>query len=39
MNEAAEIMDINLLDHLIVGHPEQDPRKTGLYSFKDSGLI
>ena len=39
LREAAEIMDIDLLDHLIVGHPDQDPRKSGFYSFKEAGLI
>ena len=39
LREAAEIMDIDLLDHLIIGQPDQDPRKLGFYSFKDAGLI
>ena len=39
LREAADIMDIDLLDHVIIGHPEQDPRKLGFYSFKDSGLL
>ena len=39
LREAAEIMDIELLDHLIIGQPDQDPRKTGYYSFKEAGLV
>ena len=39
LREAAEIMDIDLLDHLIVGHPDQDPRNLGYYSFKDAGIL
>ena len=39
LREASSVLDIDLLDHVIVGHPERDPRKTGFYSFKDSGLI
>ncbi|MCB1124561.1 MAG: DNA repair protein RadC [Verrucomicrobiae bacterium] len=39
LREAAQIMDIDLLDHVIVGHPDQDPRKLGYYSFKDAGLL
>ena len=39
LREAAEIMDIELLDHLVIGQPDQDPRKSGFYSFKNAGLI
>ena len=39
LREAAEIMDIDLLDHLIIGQPDQDPRNSGFYSFKSAGLI
>jgi len=39
LRDAAEIMDIDLLDHLIIGQPERDPHKLGFYSFKESGLI
>jgi len=39
LREAAEIMDIDLLDHVIVGHPDQDPRRKGFYSFKESGIL
>ena len=26
LREAAEVLDIDLLDHVIIGHPDQDPR-------------
>lgn len=39
LREAVEIMDINFLDHVVIGHPEQDPRKVGFYSFKDAGIL
>jgi DNA repair protein RadC len=39
LREAAEIMDIDLLDHVIIGHPNRDPRNTGYYSFKDAGIL
>ena len=39
LREAAEILDIDLLDHVVVGHPYRDPRKVGFYSFKDSGIL
>jgi DNA repair protein RadC len=39
LREAAEIMDIDLLDHMVIGHPDQDPRKVGFYSFKEAGIL
>jgi DNA repair protein RadC len=39
LREAAEIMDIDLLDHMVIGHPDQDPRKIGFYSFKEAGIL
>ncbi len=39
LREASRIMDIELIDHLIVGNPSQDPRRTGFYSFKDAGFL
>lgn len=39
LREAAEVLDIELLDHIVVGHPDQDPRKIGFYSFKEAGLL
>ncbi|MCZ6673959.1 MAG: DNA repair protein RadC, partial [Verrucomicrobia bacterium] len=39
LRDAAEIMDIDLIDHVIIGHKDQDPRELGFYSFKESGLL
>ena len=39
LREAGEIMDIDLLDHVVIVHPEQDPRKVGFYSFKDASFL
>lgn len=39
LREAAEIVDIDLLDHVIIGQPDQDPRNRGFYSFKEAGLV
>ena len=37
--DAAKIIGIDLQDHVIVGTVEDDPRKTGYFSFRDAGLI
>ncbi len=39
LREAANIMDIALLDHVIVGAKEDDPAGLGLYSFRNAGLL
>lgn len=39
LREAARTLDIDLLDHVIVGHASADPRGTGYYSFRESGVI
>lgn len=39
LRDAAEILDIDLLDHVVIGHPDQDPRGEGFYSFKNAGLL
>ena len=39
LREAATIMGIDLLDHVVVGCPEGDPQKIGHYSFREAGLI
>lgn len=39
LREAAKIISIDLLDHIIVGHAQYDPRKVGFYSFHDAGLL
>ncbi len=39
LREAAQIVEIDLLDHIIVGHPAADPLGLGHYSFRDAGVI
>jgi DNA repair protein RadC len=39
LREAAGIIGIELLDHVIVGTPEDDPSKEGYYSFRSAGLV
>lgn len=39
LREAARIMDIPLLDHVVVGTVEGDPKKIGYYSFREAGVV
>lgn len=39
LREAARTVDIDLLDHVIVGIPAADPQGRGFYSFREAGLI
>ena len=39
LREAAKILDIMIIDHVVVGHPESDPAGLGLYSFRSAGLL
>lgn len=39
LREAAKIMDIDLLDHVVVGYAESDPMGRGYYSFREAGLL
>lgn len=39
LREAASVISIDLLDHIIVGTQTADPRGQGFYSFQESGLI
>jgi DNA repair protein RadC len=39
LKEAAKTMQIDLLDHLIVGDKDADPCNVGYYSFSEAGLI
>lgn len=36
--EAAKALDIQLLDHVVVGSPQNDPCGRGFYSFREAGL-
>jgi DNA repair protein RadC len=39
LREAAKIIDIELLDHVIVGDTKADPLNRGYYSFREAGII
>jgi DNA repair protein RadC len=39
LREAARILDIELLDHVIVGDEKADPHHRGFYSFREAGLM
>ena len=38
LREAAEILELTLLDHLVVGDAGRDPQGRGYFSFADAGL-
>jgi DNA repair protein RadC len=39
LREAAKAVDIDLLDHVIVGRPAADPQGRGYYSFREAGVL
>jgi DNA repair protein RadC len=39
LREAAKVIDIQLIDHVICGQESCDPRGRGYYSFKEAGLL
>lgn len=39
LREASKIIDIELLDHIVVGHVESDPLSKGYYSFREAGIV
>ncbi len=39
LREASKVVDIDLLDHVIVGDAKADPRAVGYYSFREAGLL
>ena len=39
LREAAKILEIELLDHVIVGDVKADPLARGTYSFREAGLL
>ncbi|WP_221028897.1 RadC family protein [Actomonas aquatica] len=39
LREAANIVEIDLLDHVVVGTPAADPIGLGFYSFRDAGVL
>lgn len=39
LRDASKTVDIDLLDHVIIGRAECDPLGLGYYSFKSTGLL
>lgn len=39
LREAARVVEIDMLDHVIIGTKEDDPLGVGSYSFRNAGLI
>jgi DNA repair protein RadC len=39
LREAAKAVDIELLDHVIIGRAAADPANKGFYSFRDAGIL
>lgn len=39
LREAAKILEIELLDHVVCGDPKADPLGRGVYSFREAGLL
>lgn len=39
IGNAGSLLGIRLLDHVIIGHPAQDPKRLGYFSFHDSGMM
>ena len=39
IREAAKIMEISMIDHVIIGNAKDDPDGVGFYSFRAKGLV
>lgn len=39
LRDASRVIDIDLIDHVVVGHRESDPAGKGYYSFREAGVI
>lgn len=39
IREAGKTIDIDLLDHVVIGERDRDPSGIGYYSFRDAGLL
>lgn len=39
LREAAKVLGIDLLDHIVIGDKSADPQELGHYSFNDAGLV
>ncbi len=39
LRDASRVLDIDLLDHVIIGSPQEDPTGRGFYSFREAGVL
>ncbi len=39
LREAAAVVQISLLDHVVIGNPTHDPQGLGYYSFAEAGML
>lgn len=39
LQKAADAVEIDMLDHLIIGTPAGDPERCGYYSFREAGIL
>jgi DNA repair protein RadC len=39
LREAAKALDIELLDHVVVGNATNDPLARGFFSFREAGML
>lgn len=39
LRDAAKILEIELLDHVVVGDVKSDPQERGYFSFKEAGHL
>ena len=39
LRESAKTVDIDLLDHVIIGRPDADPLAKGYFSFREAGIL
>ena len=39
LREAAKVLDIEFIDHVVIGQKEADPAGIGFYSFRQTGLV
>lgn len=39
IREAARAIDIDFIDHVILGRADADPTGRGYYSFKEAGIL
>jgi DNA repair protein RadC len=39
LRDASKTVEIEMLDHIIIGNRDDDPLARGYYSFREAGLI